>query len=210
MIFCILICSLRGLHTICRYVRSFYATFILSAWHVCSLRDFYIICNYIKSLWFVIVFKSFLRNFMRPSYYLLTCKLICSHVSSLRDLPNICWVLVNCRNLTILLRTRVACYELYLTLPLLFAFYFRFIVITKDCLLKVRFPIITCVVCSFYIYCSYQRLLARGSISHYCLRCMFVLYLPKTSGAVNLRFLLHEHYYLEARLWGIECMTKQR
>ena len=147
---------------------------------------------------------------MRPSYYLLTCKLICLHVSSLRDLPNICWVLVNCINLTILLPTRVACYELYLTLPLLFAFYSHFIVITEDCLLKVRFPIIACDVCSFYICFNYQRLLARGSISHYCLRCMFVLYLPKTSGAVEHRFLLHEHYYLKARLWGTECMTKQR
>jgi len=148
MIFCILIRSLRGLHTICRYVRSFYAIFILSAWHVCSLRDLYIICNYIKLLWFVIVFKSLLRNFMRPSYYLLTCKLICSPVSSLRDLPTICWVLVNCINLTILLPTRVACYELYLIVCFLFSF-----------------------------HCYYQRLLAKGSFSHYYLCCMFVLYL---------------------------------
>ena len=39
----------------------------------------------------------------------------------------------------------------------LFALYFRLIVITKDCLLKVRFPIIACVVWSFHICFNYQR-----------------------------------------------------
>ena len=138
-----------------------------------TLISFVIILN---RYGFVIVFKSSLRNFMRPSYYLLTCKLICSHVSSLRDLPTICWVLGNCINLTILPPACVVCYKLYLTLLLLLALYFRFIVITKDCLLKVRFPIIACVVCSFYIRFNYQGRFARGSISHYWLRCI-VLYL---------------------------------
>ena len=109
-------------------------------------------------------FKSFLRNFMRPSYYLLTCKL----------------------------------YKLNDTSA------------NSRCMLRTLFYSVIIVCFLFLFHCYYQRLLAEGSFSHYCLRCMFVLYLPKTSGAVNLQFLLQEHYYLEARLWGVECMTKQR